>query len=315
MMSCEFNEKTKWYSDNFKKIMEIEEHIAECDECKALLDRSTAEISFHQPDITDENTFLLNKVLKKKRAEKRILIFCIIGMIMGFFSYTYSGQSIFILKLIMAIPYKLAEMFFMYAGPYTNMFMEQVHMGGRVSARSEILYQVSMMIVPSIIGGCIYGSIGYLTEKKDVFTLKKFALFILKWAIVLILSIGIILGLYKNISDDTYKLEKITGFEIHYSTSGKNYNSTYSVYKNMGNKKYEALIQSLRGKKKMDNLYLNSKEGMTPLNIYGQLYYKVSALLDAENNLIYMDNGYVYSVPDSFADEYLNVDFIGGIYE
>jgi hypothetical protein len=172
-----------------------------------------------------------------------------------------------------------------------------------------------MVIIPSIIGGCIYGSIGYLTEKRDIYTLKKFALFILKWVAAIILSIGIILGINKTISNNTYNLENIIGFGVHYSTDGENYNGTYMVYKNMRSKKYEALIQSLQGKKKMDNLYHDNKENLVPLNLYGQFYYNVNGLLNTEENLIYLDNGYVYSVPDDFIDEYLNDDFIGGIYE
>ncbi len=313
-MSCEFDEKTRWYCDNFNKIIEIEEHISECEECKKLLDARTEQIELPKAEIPDENTSLLKKVLKRKRSEKRVLIFSMIGMFMGFFSYTYVHQSIFVTKLIMAIPYKLAEMFLMYISPNTHMFMNYNYIGEVIFARFAVLSYASMLILPCIIGGCIYGSIGYVTESRDVFTLKRFSVFILKWIAAAIACIGAIFGIYRHVSAAAYNFEDISGFAISYSTDGEKYDGTYVVYKDDSSRKYDALAQGLRERKGMGRTYIDDRDGLMPINILGKYGFTVSALLDTENNLIYIDNGDTYMLPESFADACVSKN-TGGYYE
>jgi len=314
-MSCEFDEKTRWYCDNFNKIIEIEEHISECEECKKLLDTRTEQIELPNAEIPDENTSLLKKVLKRKRSEKRILIFCIVGMFMGFFSHNYVHQSIFVAKFIIAIPYKLAEMFLMYISPATHMFMNYSYysyMGKAVFARFAVLSYASMLILPCIIGGCIYGSIGYVTESKDVFTLKRFSVFILKWAAAAMVCIGAMFGLYSYASEAAYNFEDVSGFAISYLTDGEGYKGTYVVYKDDSSRKYDVLVRGLRERKGMGKTYVDAKDGLLPINVFGKYGFTVSALLDTENNLIYIDNGDTYMLPESFADACVNT---GGYYE
>lgn len=314
-MSCEFDEKTRWYCNNFNKIIEIEEHISECEECKKLLDAKTERIELPGNEVPDENTTLLKKVLKRKRSEKRVLIFCIIGLFMGFFSHMYVHQSIFVVKLIMAIPYKLAEMFFMYISPNTYMFINYNYIGEIIFARFEALSYVAMLILPSIIGGCIYGSIGYVTENREVFTLKRFAVFIFKWAAAAILCIGSIFGIYRYASESSYNFEDVSGFAISYSSDDEKYNGTYIIYKDDIGRKYDVLVQGLRERKGMGKTYIENREGLLSMNILGKYGFIISALLDTENNMIYLDNGDIYLMPESFADACVSIKAIGGYYE
>ncbi len=314
-MSCEFDEKARWYCDNFNKIIEIEEHISECEECKKLLDARTEQIELPKAEIPDENTSLLKKVLKRKRSEKRILIFCIVGMFMGFFSHMYVHQSIFAVKLIMAIPYKLAEMFFLYISPETHIYMNYRNVSGSIFVKFQTLIHIAMLILPSIIGGCIYGSIGYVTESRDIFTLKKFAVFIFKWAAAAIICIAAAFGVYRYASDASYKFEDVTSFEISYSSDGKNYDNTYTVYKDDSSRKYDILVRGLNERKGMGRTYLNDRDGLLPISISGKFNFTISALLDTEDNLIYLDNGDVYMLPESFADACVSTKAIGGYYD
>ena len=315
-MSCEFKEKTQWYCENFEKIIEVEEHISNCEECRKLLDDSTQSIELPREDIADENTNLLKKVLKRKKEAKRILIFSIIGMIMGFFSYKYIDQNIFILKLILAVPYKLMEMVMLYIRPQvTNIFSFNDYMGymgymhSSIFLKFWVLNATAERVLPCIIGGCIYGSIGYITGDKNVLTLKKFIAFISKWVVAAVLCVGLLFGTYYYVSDATYSFEDISGFMVSTSSNGTVYNGSTGVYNDRYSREFENLVEGLSNSKKTDvNLSGGDYSHMMPVTILGKLYFEVTAMLDIQNNLLYLDNGDVYQVPQSFVDTCINIE-------
>lgn len=309
-MSCEFKEKTQWYCENFTRIVEIEEHIANCEECRKLLDTSTQKIEFPKEDTIDENTDLLKKVLKSKKEARRILIFSIIGLFMGFFSIVYRDQNIFILKLIIAVPYKLMEMIMLYIRPEViNVFSYYEYMDNSIFFRFRLLNSVAERVVPCIIGGCIYGSIGYITGDKNIFTLKKFVVFISKWVGAAVLCVGLLFGIYYHISDTTYRLEDISGFMIATSSDGEEFDGSTGVYGDRYGEKFERLVEGLNNSKKTD-AYPTEREydKMMPVTILGKWYFEISAMLDIRNNLLYIDNGDVYEVPKSFIETCINIE-------
>ena len=313
-MSCEFKEKTQWYCDNFAKIVEVEEHISNCEECRKLLDTTTQSIELPKETAIDENTNLLKKVLEKKKEAKRILIFSIIGMVMGFFSYRYTEQNIFILKLLLSVPYKIMEMVMLYIRPEVINIFSYDYMGymgymhSSIFLKFWILNAVAERVLPCIIGGCIYGGIGYITGDKNILTLKKFIVFISKWVVAAILCVGLLFGTYHYVSDASYQFEDISGFMISTSSNGTVYDGSTGVYHDRYGREFENLVNGLNKSKKTDvNLAGGDYSNMMPVTILGKWHFEVKAMLDVQNNLLYLDNGDVYEVPQNFVDTCINI--------
>lgn len=309
-MSCEFKEKTQWYCENFAKIVEAEEHISNCQECRELLDENIKRLELPKEDMTDENTNLLKKVLKRRRDTRRILIFSIIGMFMGFFSFTYRQQNIFILKLIIGIPYKIMEMFMLYIRPeVTDIFSSPAYMDNSIFLKFRVLSAVAERVLPCIIGGCIYGSIGYITGDKSIFTLKKFVVFISKWAAAAALCVGLLFATYYHVSDASYSLKDISGFMIATSSNGAGFDGSRGVYADYGAGDFESLVKGLNNSKIADRQQPHGEyKEMMPITIFGKWYFEINAMLDLENDMLYMDNGDVYEVPESFVKTCINID-------
>jgi hypothetical protein len=307
-MSCEFKEKTEWYCKNFTKIMEVEEHISNCEECKKLLDSSSEKIDLPKLAKLDENTDLLNKVLKRNRGIKRIFIFSIIGIVMGFLSFYYREQNFIVSKIIIAIPYKIMEMVLLYIRPEVNMLTGYNYWGDMIFMRFPVLNHITERVIPCLIGGCIYGSIGYITGDKNIFTLKKFVIFVSKWVGVTAICIALIFGTYYYGLNKSYQLEDISGFMISTSSDGTSYDGSIGVYKDQYSEKYEILTGGLKERKKTEHLPNYQYDNLMPITIFGKWYIEISAMLDTQNNLIYIDNGEVFEVPKSFVDTCINIE-------
>ena len=56
-----------------------------------------------------DEEILKKRVIHFKKGARRIFVFTIVGLIMGWFSYLYVGVGFFPLKLIIAVPYKINE--------------------------------------------------------------------------------------------------------------------------------------------------------------------------------------------------------------
>lgn len=67
------------------------------------------EIKLPEVSYEGSDSKLLELISKLKKGTFRIIVFTIVGMIMGWFSYMYYGDTFIVTKIILAIPYKINE--------------------------------------------------------------------------------------------------------------------------------------------------------------------------------------------------------------
>ena len=131
---------------------------------------------------------LLERVVKLKKGTLRIIVFMLVGMVMGWFSYSYVQDSFIITKVILCIPYKISEAI------YTSIIgtdafrtsIEEICFNSYFPQNFLATF-LAERITPVLIGSMIYGSLAYFTGDKRVFTLQRFV----KFAGVQILILGV----------------------------------------------------------------------------------------------------------------------------
>lgn len=135
---------------------------------------------------------LTERIRKFKAGTMRIVIFTIVGMILGWYSYTYYTDSFFITKIILAIPYKLSEAIYVsIIGTNAEQLMLQAgYPLTEFFPQSPLATFLAEQVTPVLIGGAIYGALGYFTGDKRVFTLQRFVKFFGIWCAVILLYIG-----------------------------------------------------------------------------------------------------------------------------
>ncbi len=140
----------------------------------------------------DDNK-LIERVTKFKAGTFRIVVFTLVGLIMGLYSHNYVSDTFFPTKLITAIPYKITETIYVfligtdapgrwnsyYCGWLTEFF-----------PHSMLATLIAETITTILIGGAIYGSLAYFTGDKRVFTLQRFMKFSGCWCAIILLCIG-----------------------------------------------------------------------------------------------------------------------------
>lgn len=138
---------------------------------------------------------LKERILKFKAGTFRIIVFTVVGFVMGYFSHTYVTDNFFPVKLIMAIPYKLSEAIYVsllgtdaavrgteqwfLISNYTEFF-----------PHSQLAAFLAESVTPILLGGALYGALAYFTGDKRVFTLQRFLKFGGCWCAVILLFVG-----------------------------------------------------------------------------------------------------------------------------
>lgn len=165
----------------------VEAHIENCAECAALVEGYTEkeqELLIELEGFCGEDDKLKEQVVHYEKGTRRIVIFTLVGFLMGWFSVLYYTDSFIVTKVILAIPYKLGEML--------HNVLHQPHSGFYVNAFNEyfpgdlLCTFLAERIVPVLFGGAIYGSLAYFTGDKRIFTLKRYLKFAAVWAAVIL---------------------------------------------------------------------------------------------------------------------------------
>lgn len=138
---------------------------------------------------------LKERVLKFKEGTFRIVVFTVVGFIMGFFSHTYVTDSFVPIKLIMAVPYKLSEAIYvsLLGTDAASMRTEQwwlLNSFTEFFPHSGLATFLAESVTPVLLGGAIYGALAYFTGDKRVFTLQRFVKFGGCWCILILLFVG-----------------------------------------------------------------------------------------------------------------------------
>ncbi|HWT75815.1 MAG TPA: hypothetical protein VN258_14015, partial [Mobilitalea sp.] len=219
-MSCEYKEKVLNLLKNDIEDKELEAHIESCDECSALVEgylESEKDLLPYIPSkiYSGSDQKLKLKVTKYSRGRSRIIVFTIIGMILGWLSFRYTQDSFIVTKILMAIPYKISEMIYttLHHAPYiyTNTVIGGMN---EYFPQSMLITFLAERITPVFIGGAVYGSIGYFTGDKRIFTLSKYLTFAVKWGVVILLWIGVVFAGNAISIKENSQLKDINGFFI-----------------------------------------------------------------------------------------------------
>ena len=122
---------------------------------------------------------LKERIFKFKAGSFRIAVFTLVGLFMGFYSDTYVRDTFFPTKLITAVPYKIMEAIYQSVLPVQNPIPPDMR-GWTWNMIFPYSYVANLLAEPLttvLIGGALYGSLGYFTGDKRVFTLQRFLKF------------------------------------------------------------------------------------------------------------------------------------------
>lgn len=218
---------------------------------------------------------------------------------MGWLSFNYTRDSFFLTKLIMAIPYKISEMIYLtlhdvpmiYKTAGTGIITE-------FFPQSMLITFLAEHITPVLIGGAIYGSIGYFTGDKKIFTLSKFLKFASIWCCIILLWIGIVfIGNAVSIKDNS-DLKDIRGFFLN----AENHGSSFYKGEERDNI-FKLLSASLGDVSQLKNVkdYKTTKS-QTTVGIYMGIGRYCITIVNWDEKYMILDTGRVVAIPDEFAE-------------
>lgn len=148
---------------------------------------------------------MLERIVKFKAGAMRIIVFTIVGMIIGWFGYTYTTDSFIVTKIIFAIPYKISEAIYTtIIGTGYSIYNSTIFEPRTVFFQhSFIATFLAEHITPVFLGGAIFGCLAYFTGDKKVFTMNRFVKFTIMWISFIVLYVGLVYGVntmaeYKN---------------------------------------------------------------------------------------------------------------------
>lgn len=225
-MKCEMKGRVLDYLKGDSHDLEIEKHLEHCEQCQALVEGYLAkEAAIELPEAECIHGNLKEQVEKYDKGTRRILVFTIVGLIMGWFSYKYYITDFLPLKAVIGIPYKISEMIHVSLHEHSYIYLT-------TAARWSLdeffpqAYFASFFAeygISSLIGGAVYGSIGFFTGDKRIFTLAKYFRFAAIWAVIISLSVaGTFLANHIAV-EKNQKFEDISGFYLNYEFGGSGY--------------------------------------------------------------------------------------------
>ncbi len=302
-MLCEYKEKVLNYLKNDSSDNGIEEHIENCEFCNALvegyLEREKELLPvIPKTEYSGSSQKLKMKIIKYNRGRRRIAVFTVIGLLMGWLSFSYTKDTFFITKLIMAIPYKISEMIYLTLHKTPYMYRESY--AGLINAffpQSMLITFLAERITPVLIGGAIYGSLGYFTGDKKIFTLSKYLRFAALWCSVILLWIGVVFAGNAISIKQNEQLKDIRGFFLNAEDHGSGFyqeeerSETFEILRSsLGD------VTLLRETKEYE-----VSDAKTTVGIYMGFSRYCLTTVNWEEKYMIMDTGRVIAIPEAFA--------------
>lgn len=226
MMKCEMHDQVLRYlkGETDVDVQALEAHLEGCRECSALVEgymEREQELNLELEGWKGKEEKLKEQALHFEKGGRRILVFTLVGLLMGWFSIRYYTDSFLVTKVITAIPYKLGEILHnvlhgthsaFYAGGFNEFFP-----GDRVSTF------LAERIVPVLFGGAIYGSLAYFTGDKRIFTLGRYLKFAAVWAAVILGFTGVTFGVNKGLEASADALKNVDYFYLTSERTGSGF--------------------------------------------------------------------------------------------
>lgn len=166
-----------------------------------------------------DETVLKKRVVHFRKGARRIFVFTIVGLIMGWFSYLYVGITFFPLKAVIAVPYKINEIIH-------NLFHGTHVMQTEINTffpSAALVSDFTEFVLPMFFGAAIYGSLAYFTGDRKVFTYKRYLKFAAVWAAILAMLIGATFAVNAAVEKKNESLENVTGFFVSNEMRGQSY--------------------------------------------------------------------------------------------
>lgn len=205
---------------------EIEKHLEHCEQCQALLEGFLAgEETIRLPEVNSGSVNLKERVEHYDKGTRRILVFTIVGLILGWFSYRYYITDLLPLKILLAIPYKISEVMHTALHDHSYIYLSE-SVQGQMDAffpQSRFASLLAEYGAASMIGGALYGSIGFFTGDKRIFTLTKFIKFAAVWAVAISVVMGGTFLINQIAVEKNHSFTDVSGFFLHYEWGGDGY--------------------------------------------------------------------------------------------
>lgn len=259
-------------------------------------------------DINDKK--MLAHITKFKVGTVRIIVFTIVGMIIGWFGYTYTTDSFIVTKIIFAIPYKISEAI------YTKI----IGTGCSVSSNplfgieTEFFRQSALAtffaehITPVVIGGAIFGCLAYFTGDKRVFTMQRFVKFVCIWIGIIILYIGGVYGVNAKAEYDNNHLHDIDYFYLVSTNRGESI---------LDKERADRLLSVFENELSVDNTINRNYVNEIPIKLYfSKGTRSMIAKVNYHENYLVTPNGTMYDVSKEFAayvQEYYETGSLMGV--
>lgn len=243
---------------------------------------------------------LKEQVIHYEKGTRRILIFTIVGLIMGWFSYRYYGESFLPLKIVLAVPYKLSEMLH-------NAFHPAIYTGlGMADAMDEFFPQAPIISrlaeygTSALFGGAIYGSLAYFSGDKRIFTLSRYVRFGCVWAAVIGVWTAVLFGLNGIQVAENNDLKNVTGFFIMGEYTGQSY---YLGQDETAGLLVDSFYEGNGPKERKTDS--RNTDGELEIEIrFGKDQGYMRALISPKEGYLVTDEGRMYQMTDSFMEVY-----------
>lgn len=282
----------------------VEKHIEECSVCSAMVEgymEKTKELSLELEGFKGDDNKLKERVIHYHQGVRRIVIFTIVGLVMGWLSIHYYTDNFLITKIILAVPYKMGEMLhnILHQPDYrAYVCLELQPRFNEFFPGDYLCTFLAERIVPVLFGGAIYGSLAYFTGNKKVFTLIRYLKFAGMWAAVILSFTGLIFGMNKCREKAADKLQNADCFYL-YSESGAccgfgDEPGRTALYEKL----YAAFYKD--GMPVKDKSVLREPEKEIVLNIRMN-YYLTEVYVNYEKGYLVTANNTGYRISDCFA--------------
>lgn len=259
-------------------------------------------------DINDKK--MLAHITKFKAGTVRIIAFTIVGMIIGWFGYTYTTDSFIVTKIIFAIPYKISEAIYTkiigtgYSVSSNPLFGVETEFF-RQSALATFLAE---HITPVVIGGAIFGCLAYFTGDKRVFTMQRFVKFVFVWIVIIILYIGGVYGVNAKAEYDNNHLRNVDYFYLVSTNRGESI---------LDKERADRLLKAFENGLSVDTSVKRNDETEIPIRLYfSKGTRSMIAKVNCDENYLVTPNGTIYRVSKEFAGyvkEYYETGSLRGV--
>lgn len=242
---------------------------------------------------------LQRRVRKFKAGTFRIVLFTIVGFIMGHYSYTYVGESFLPMKVILAIPYKLNEAL------YVSILGTDAMVRGTEEycmfttfteffPHSYLATFLAESVTTVLIGGAVYGTLAYFTGDRKVFTLQRFTKFAGYWCTVVLLCVGLTYGVNARAVADNEALRGKPVIRL-YDREGKS--------DSLENEVIESLLEEcIYGGLERDELQ-RDYEGEVYICIRFSSFRTTVCRVNFEEGYLVAEKGTTYRIPEEYAQK------------